>query len=143
ALLPALWMPAAGQSLYFPPLAGDDWDTVSPASLGWCESEIPALYEALEDAGTKAFIVLQDGRIVLEHYVGTFTADSLWYWASAGKTLTAMLVGMAQERGFLSIDDPVTDYLGAGWTSCPPGEEALRTIRHQLTMTTGFDDGGG
>ncbi|HNP54444.1 MAG TPA: serine hydrolase, partial [Ferruginibacter sp.] len=34
-----------------------------------------------------------------------------------------------------------SDYLGTGWTSLPLAKENLITIRHQLTMTTGLDDG--
>jgi CubicO group peptidase (beta-lactamase class C family) len=41
----------------------------------------------------------------LEKYFGTFTRDSIWYRASAGKTITAFLFGKAQENGKLSILD--------------------------------------
>ena len=74
------------QSLYFPPLTGNAWDTVSPSSLGWCVNNIDTLYNFLQQENTKGFLVLKDGKIVLEKYFGTFTQDSLWYWASAGKT---------------------------------------------------------
>lgn len=130
------------QDLYFPPLAGDAWETIAPADLGWCPENIDSLYDFLGDRHTKAFLLLKDGRIVLEHYFGTFTTDSLWYWASAGKTLTSTLVGIAQEEGLLDISAPTSDHLGTGWTSAPPDKEALITVRHQLTMTTGLDDGG-
>ncbi len=130
------------QSLYFPPLAGTAWETLPPDSLGWCDEQIEDLYAFLEDNGTKAFLVLKDGRMVLEKYFGTFSQDSLWYWASAGKTATAVLVGIAQAEGLLDIGDPVSDYLGQGWTSAPADKEALITVRHQLTMTSGLDDIG-
>jgi len=93
------------QNLYFPPVTGNVWETTSPASLGWCEEHLPELYDYLEDANSKGFIVLKDGRIVLEKYFGTFTKDSLCYWASAGKSLTSFLVGIAQQAGKLSIED--------------------------------------
>lgn len=128
------------QSLYFPPLTGDEWDTLSPSSLGWCDDRIDSLYELLEENNTKAFIVLKDGKIILEKYFGSFVQDSIWYWASAGKSLTACLVGIAQQEGFLSIADTTSVYLGAGWTACTPEEEKKITIRHQLTMTSGLDD---
>lgn len=133
---------AINAQTYYPPLAGSTWETVDPAALGWCTDEIPALIDFLEQSNTKAFIVLKDGRIAIEHYFGTFTQDSLWYWASAGKSLTAFLVGKAQEEGFLDLDQPSSDFLGAGWTNCASQQEELITIRHQLTMTTGLDDGG-
>jgi CubicO group peptidase (beta-lactamase class C family) len=129
-----------GQGLYFPPITGDAWDTISPRTLGWNEAQIDSLYAFLAQHRTKAFILLKDGKIVLEWYFGRFTKDSLWYWASAGKGLTAFLVGLAQQEGFLRITDTTGRWLGAGWTQAPPEKEALITIRHQLTMTTGLDD---
>jgi CubicO group peptidase (beta-lactamase class C family) len=129
------------QALYFPPIAGNTWDTLSPAALGWCSSGIDSLYDYLGQRNTKAFILLKDGKIVLERYFGSFTVDSLWYWASAGKTLTSYLTGIAQQEGRLSLQDTTSAYLGNGWTSCPPAKEDMITIRHQLTMTTGLDDG--
>jgi len=125
--------------IYFPPIVGDSWDTIDPISLGWDTSAINTLFTFLDQKNTKAFIVLKDGKIVLEKYFGTFTKDSNWYWASAGKTLTSSLVGIAQEEGLLSIYDNTSKYLGNGWTSCPKEKEDLITIQHQLTMTTGLD----
>ena len=128
------------QSLYFPPLTGTAWASVSPASLGWCTDKIDTLMSFLAANRTRAFIVLKDGRIVIEQYFSPFTSDSTWYWASAGKTLTAFLIGIAQHDSILSIDDSTSRYLGNGWTSCPPNKEQLITILHQLTMTTGLKD---
>lgn len=127
------------QSLYFPPAFGA-WETTDPEELGWCEDELNDLQAFLDERDTKSFIVLKEGRIVLEWYYDGFTQDSIWYWASAGKSLTATLVGIAQEGGLLSIDDPTSDYLGAGWTQLSPEQESQITIRHQLTMTTGLND---
>ncbi len=128
------------QNLYFPPTSGNNWDTLSPTSLGWCTDQISPLYQFLNDNDTKAFILLKDGKIVLEKYFGTFTQDSVWYWASAGKSVTGFLVGKAQEEGYLSIQDPTSDYLGNDWTSCTPTEEDQITVWNQLTMTSGMDD---
>ncbi|MES2558828.1 MAG: serine hydrolase [Bacteroidota bacterium] len=130
------------QQPYFPPLATNSpWETTSLDTLGWCPDKVDSLYSFLQQQNTKAFLVLKDGKIVLEKYFGTFTKDSNWYWASAGKSLTALLVGKAQEEGFLSIGDTSSKYLGPGWTNCTPQQEQRITIRHQLTMTSGLDDG--
>jgi CubicO group peptidase (beta-lactamase class C family) len=127
--------------LYFPPITGTAWQTTTVASLGWDQTQLDALYPYLESVGTKAFIILKDGKIVTEHYFSTFTADSLWYWASAGKTVTAMLVGIAQEDGLININNKTSTYIGPGWTSESLDKENLITIKNQLTMTTGLDDG--
>ena len=134
--------------IYFPPIGSDTWETSSPESLGWDTAEIPSLLDMLKNNGTRAFIVMKDGKIVIEEYFGnnltgtaSFNKSSYWYWASAGKTLTAFTVGKAQEEGFLKIADKSSDYLGLGWTSLTPSKESLITVKHQLAMTTGLDDG--
>jgi CubicO group peptidase (beta-lactamase class C family) len=131
---------AFSQTLYFPPLSGSNWDTLSNQELGWCNDSLQSLIDYVGDNNSKAFIILKDGKIALEKYYGTFTKDSLWFWASAGKSLTSFLVGMAQEEGLLSIDDLSSNYLGAGWTSCSSEQESLIHIRNQLTMTSGLND---
>jgi CubicO group peptidase (beta-lactamase class C family) len=129
------------QTLYFPPTVGNTWDTIHPNSLNWCQPKIDSLYDFLENNNTKAFILLKDGKIVLEQYFGTFTQSSNWYWASAGKTITSFMTGIAQQEGYLSISDTTSHYLGQGWTDCTPEQEEKITIRNQLTMTSGLDDG--
>jgi CubicO group peptidase (beta-lactamase class C family) len=127
-------------TMYFPPISGTDWQTTSVASLGWNDANLNDLIAYLQSKNTKAFMILKNGKIVAERYFGTFTQDSLWYWASAGKTMTAFLVGIAQKQGILNINNRSSIYLGRGWTSLPVAKEDLITVRHQLTMTTGLDD---
>ena len=133
-------------SMYFPSIGSNQWETISPEELNWDSDEVKNLYEFLELNNTRAFIVLKDGKIVIEKYWGNnilntapFDRNSNWYWASAGKTLTALMVGIAQDDGHLSIDDSSAMYLGNGWTSLTANQEVEIKIKHQLTMTTGLD----
>ncbi len=130
-----------GQSLYFPPVTGNSWETTPPQSLGWCQERIDSLYNMLGTNNTKAFILLKDGKIVLEQYFNGNVPSAAWYWASAGKSLTAFLVGLAQQDSLLNIHESTSKYLGTGWTACDSASESLITIRNQLTMTSGLDDG--
>jgi CubicO group peptidase (beta-lactamase class C family) len=127
-------------NLYFPPIGNDIWETKSPATLGWDETAEQPLLDYLEQKHTKAFIILVDGKIVMENYFNGHSATANWYWASAGKTLTSTVTGIAQQEGFFDIDDKVKDYLGSGWTSLTPVKENLITNRNLLTMTTGLED---
>jgi len=129
------------QTIYFPPLTGNTWDTIAPQNLGYCQPKIDSLYSFLEQNNSKAFILLKDGKIVLEKYFGTHTATTPWQWASAGKTITSFMTGIAQQEGYLSITDTTASYLGQGWTNCTPQQEERITIWNQLTMTSGLDDG--
>lgn len=128
------------QNLYFPPRNSDNWDTLTPQELNYCKQELDDLYYYLDSVDSKAFILLIDGKIVIEQYFGNFTKDSFWYWASAGKTLTSSLIGIAQEQNLLKLNDVSSKYLGTGWTSLTKTQEDSIQIWNQLTMTTGLDD---
>ncbi len=134
---------APAQQLYFPPAQSTGvWETMSPSELNWCSDRMDSLYRFLEKTYTKAFIVLKDGKIVREWYFGSFQRDSLWYWASAGKTVTAALVGIAQQQKLLDIEAPSSRYLGNGWSMMTPAQEDTITVWHHLTMTTGVEGRG-
>ena len=128
------------EGTYFPPIAGNIWETASPASLGWNETQIQPLLDYLELKHTKSFIVLVDGKIVMENYFNGHSATLPWYWASAGKTLTATMTGIAEQEGLLDINDKVSDYLGTGWTSAPLAKENLITNKNLLSMNSGLND---
>lgn len=125
--------------IYFP----DDtqsWERVSPQSLGWCAENEDELNTFLDTTHTRAFVILKNGKIAFEQYYNGFKKDSLWYWASAAKSLTSVLVGIAEQENMLNINDKSSKYLGEAWTSLPKEKEDLITIYHQLTMTTGLDE---
>jgi len=128
------------QKSYFPPLSGTVWETKSLASLGWKQQAVSPLLDYLASKNTKAFIILVDGRIVMENYFNGHTATANWYWASAGKTLTATLTGIAQQENLININDPVSKYLGPGWTSAPAAKEILISCKNLLNMTSGIED---
>lgn len=131
------------QNLYFPPLIEteeNEWDTLPVSELEWCDEKVDSLYAFLEQKNTKGFIVLKDGKIVLEKYFGTFTVDSAWYWASATKSMVGTLIGIAHRSSLLDINDKTSKYLGEGWTSLTKEQEDKITIRHQMTMTTGLKE---
>ncbi len=131
--------PPLNETLYFPPIDSDAWATVTAQSLSWHISEEQALYSFLENSSTKAFMILKDGKIVTEWYMNNFSQSDIWYWASAGKTLTAMTLGIAQEEGFLDISDTSTNYLGEHWSSLTSEQENTIKVIHHITMTTGLD----
>ena len=129
------------EQMYFPPNDGSTtWVTKSIADLGWNQTAVQPLLDYLNLKHSKSFIILVNGRIVMENYFNGHTATAQWYWASAGKTLTSTMTGIAQQDGFLSINDKVSDYIGTGWTSETLAQENLITCRNLLTMTSGIDD---
>jgi CubicO group peptidase (beta-lactamase class C family) len=127
-------------TLYFPPLTGDVWETTSISDLGWDETAVQPLLDYLELKNSKGFILLVDGKIVLENYFNDHDAATNWYWASAGKTLTSTVTGIAQQEGLIDIDNKVSDYISTAWTSETLTQENAITCKNLLTMTSGLDD---
>ncbi len=137
-ILVASVLSVTAQPLYFPPISNDAWERLSRTELGWCQDKVDSLVEFGRRTDTKALIILKDGKIALEKYYGAFTKDSAWYWASAGKTVTSVLVSIAQNEDLMDITRSSATYLGRGWSSCSPQQEDAITVRHHLTMTTGI-----
>lgn len=126
------------ESMYFP--SDTKWETQSLSSLGWNESAVQPLKDYLNQKHTKSFMILVNGRIVMEEYFNGHTPTSTWQWNSAGKTLVSAVTGIAQQEGLVNINNKVSQYLGTGWTSEPIEKEDLITSKHLLSMTSGLND---
>ncbi len=126
---------------YYPPLTGDVWENKTAASLGWDETKLQEAFDYAATKNTFGLIVLQHGKIVKEQYWNGWNKDTKYYIASAGKSVVAFIAGIAQQEGTININNKVSAYLGTGWTALPLAKENLITVKHQLTMTTGLDDG--
>jgi CubicO group peptidase (beta-lactamase class C family) len=125
--------------LYFPENTGA-WATTAPSSLGWDVSRVDELKTFLTNNDSKSFIVLKDGKIVMEYYFNGHDETKTWYWASAGKSLTSTLVGIAQSEGKIDLNKSSNTYLGKGWSSCTAQQEDSIKVWNHITMTTGLDD---
>lgn len=128
------------ETMYFPGNSSAAWETKSLASLGWNQSAVQPLKDFLIQKNSKSFIILVNGRIVMEEYFNGHSATDTWEWNSAGKTLVGTTTGIAQQEALLNINTKASDYLGIAWTSMPLSKENLITVRHLLTMTAGNDD---
>ncbi|WP_299435968.1 serine hydrolase [uncultured Maribacter sp.] len=126
--------------IYFPEIGSTTWETITPEQLNWKKENLQDLYDYLETKNSKGFIVLKNGRIVIEKYFNGHSKNEEWNWYSAGKTLVSSTIGIAQEEGFLSINDTSSDYLGANWSSLTTAQQDLITVKNHLSMSTGLND---
>ena len=132
--------PSPTESMYFPSSTNNDWENISLSALGWNQSAVQPLKDFLIQKNTKSFMILVNGRIVMEDYFNGHTSSTEWEWNSAGKTLIATITGIAQQEGLLNINNKASDYLGKEWTNMPLEKENLITVRHLMTMSSGIDD---
>lgn len=85
---------------------------------------------------TTAFLVAHQGRLVLERYGMGHSSESIENSFSVSKSVTSMLVGLAEADGALAVDDSITDYLPE-LRDRDPRFEAI-TIEHLLDMKSGI-----
>ena len=128
------------ESMYFPSTTNNEWETKSISSLNWDNNGVQPLKDFLAQNGTKSFMILVNGRIVMEEYFDGHTTSSEWQWNSAGKTLVSTITGIAQQENFLNINNKASDYLETDWTNMPLAKENLITVRDLLSMTSGIDN---
>ncbi len=122
----------------------------SRAGLDRAWSEVVAQYDAnLKAEGVigSAMTVSQDGRVLRTAYYGLadkdaarpVDADTLYHWASITKMFTAIAVLQLRDRGKLSLDERVVDYLPEfKQVHNPFGKMSDVTLRHLLTHSSGM-----
>lgn len=94
------------------------------------------LKETLREAGTLAFLVIQDDAILVEDYFNGHTRESLSMAFSMSKSVVGLLVGCAIDDGLIgSVEDSVRLYI----PELPTGELDQLKLRHLLQMTSGLD----
>jgi CubicO group peptidase (beta-lactamase class C family) len=70
------------------------------------------LAEFLAMPGTIGIIVVQHGRVLLEHYADGHDRHTPWISFSVAKSVTSMLLGAAIHDGYIaSVSEPVSHYL--------------------------------
>jgi CubicO group peptidase (beta-lactamase class C family) len=117
----------------------NEFETINTEESGWDEQRLDAAFEFARERNTIQFLVSVNGAIVKEGYWHS-SAEETGDIYSAQKSLVAVLTGIAQQQGLLSLSDSVASYLGSGWTKLSTEVESQVTIQHLMSMTTGMDD---
>ncbi|MEM8773322.1 MAG: serine hydrolase domain-containing protein [Pseudomonadota bacterium] len=82
---------------------------------------------------------LFEGGSEIDHDGQGVSIDTPFAIASVGKTMTSVAVLRMAERGTLSVDDPVSDWVTADISRGLGGLQTT-SLRHLLTMTSGLPD---
>ena len=115
------------------------WATRLPTEAGFDAGRLGAVLDTAMAARSAGLRVLRGGRIVAERYAPAWSAERTMDVASVGKSITAVLVGMAiDERRIRGLDQPAADFIPE-WRGTP---KAAITLRHLMAMTSGLDDAG-
>ena len=123
--------------LYFPS-SDPDWQRLPPSTLGWDANALTELQQWARDRHTDQLVALHRGRLVLDES-WEIEPDAAGDVFAVQKALFALLLAIAEEKGMVHLDEPVSALAGTGWTQEPAEDERDLTVRHLLTMTTGLD----
>ena len=94
------------------------------------------LLDFFNERQTCAFLVIQDGKIVYEHYMQNYTKETISGSFSMAKTVNALLIGKLIELGKIqSLEDDVKKYVPE-LTQIPSGK---LTIKEVITMSADID----
>jgi CubicO group peptidase (beta-lactamase class C family) len=107
------------------------------------EVALGKLFAAKSAAGvpdTRALLVVQHGRLVIERYAPGFDARSRFRSWSAGKSLVNAWVGLLVRDGRISLDEPLD---ARAWRSRGDDPRRAITVRQALQMTTGLANADG
>jgi CubicO group peptidase (beta-lactamase class C family) len=106
---------------------GPEWATADPASVGVDQARLADLDQYLDGQGSNCVAVVKDGKLVHETYWNDSTALSEQEIFSATKSITSMLVGIAQGEGLLDINEPASRYI-TEWQGTPSESVTIRDL---------------
>jgi CubicO group peptidase (beta-lactamase class C family) len=137
------------------PAAGaDHWPVASPESVGLASATLCPLVQRLDEwkeANVHSVVVVRHGSLVFEHYFSgaderqgdklgevAFGPETRHDVRSATKSIVALLMGIAVDRGWVAgIDQPVLSYFPEYADLRTPEKDRI-TVRHLLTMSAGL-----
>ncbi|MBR7115519.1 MAG: serine hydrolase, partial [Alistipes sp.] len=96
---------------------------------------------AVEAAGQDlhSIMIVKDGKVVKEHWMGEGAPDKLHILNSVSKTFTSTAVGLAIAEGKLSLSDKVVDLFPDKLPTEVSDNLKKVEVRHLLTMSGGHD----
>lgn len=118
-------------------------------------AEMGHLLDYLRSQNTTGFLVIQNGRVLVEKnwpaprddrqfalfaYERNGRGELLEDVASQQKSFVSVLIAIAVDKGLIDVEKPVADYIGPRWSMAPPEQEARIRVIDVLTMSSGLDD---
>jgi CubicO group peptidase (beta-lactamase class C family) len=130
------------EAVDYTPLPGDDWQVSTPAEQGLDPKLVAELYYNAADLETLyGLLVIKNGQLIAEGYFNGGSIDELFDRASATKSFTSALVGIALDQGCLSsVDQKMMDFFPEFTGQIDDSRKEQITIRDMLQMRAGYPD---
>lgn len=127
----------------------DGWREAFPEDMGMDSEILENMFGWIEEKGhnIEGVVIVRYGYIVEEGYLtdGKVRAVSEDYTEemhdlySVTKSVTALLVGIAIDEGYLELSQTLYDFFPEKWDPSYDSRKKTITIQHLLTMTSGLE----
>ena len=120
-----------------------EFPAISPEEAGFNRDSINAIDDTIsnfQQRDYRALMVIKDNKIVLEYYYNSFWRNHIHDIRSAGKSITALLLGVAIEEGFVqNLNQDVYSFFPKD--KYPSINEDYKKVKliHLLNMVSGLD----
>lgn len=109
-----------------------EWQSVPAAERLFPEASLGPVLAFAQEQNSRALLLVRGGRLESEHYFGDWTADQNHSLASAAKSITSLLTGIAiAEKHLPGVEAPVSHWF-------PDFPNANATLADLLTMRGGL-----
>lgn len=115
------------------PVPSAVWPTGDPGEHGLDPARLEDVAAYLDDFGSNCLAVIKDGYLVDARYWRGTTPTTDQEVFSITKSITSTLVGIAQDRGLVDIDEPASKYIQE-WRGT---DSETVTIENLLSMVSG------
>ncbi|MFA9614957.1 MAG: serine hydrolase domain-containing protein, partial [Deltaproteobacteria bacterium] len=128
------------EAVDYTPLPGDDWKVSTPGEQGLDPKLVAELYHNAAGLETLyGLLVIKNGHLVAEGYFNGGPVEQKPFMASATKSITSALVGVALDQGCLaSLDQNMIDFFPEFADQINDPRKEQITIRDLLKMRSGF-----
>jgi CubicO group peptidase (beta-lactamase class C family) len=118
------------------------WPVSTPESQGMDSESLTQALQAARQRGANihSLLIVRNGVLVLDACFYPYRRGTPHDVASVTKSITSVLVGIANDQGHLSsAQQPVLDIYPGGSTKNVDDHKRALTLAHLLTMTSGLD----
>lgn len=111
-------------------------EALPPASRSVSQVELETAARHAMATGTRALIIQQDGRIVLERYAAPGAADRVEFLASGTKSFACAIAAAAHADGLIDLDEPAATAIPA-WRAEQSQRSDIR-VRDLIALSHGL-----
>lgn len=120
----------------------DSWKNTSPSFVSMSDQVLDDLRDSMhagELAAVDGIVIVKDGYLVFEEYDNGFNPGKVHELQSVTKSITALLVGIAMDKGYIdNLEQPILPYFDDITIENVDERKQAITLEDLLTMRSGF-----